>query len=75
MSQFLYSNTPIAITAAIATHTSPIGLVKNAKAAPSAEVTAVPTAQIAFQAVKAAVCAHVAAVLIPLTTASFAYNA
>ena len=55
--------------------TSPIGLVKNVNAAPNAVVTAVPTVQIAFHAVIAAVCAHVAAVLAPFTMASFAYKA
>ena len=51
LTQFLYSNTPIAITAAIASITSPIGLVRNVKAAPNAVVTAVPTVHIAFHAV------------------------
>jgi len=62
VSQFLYSNTPIAITAPIARITKPIGLVKNVNAAPSAVVTAVAAVQTTFHAVVAAVCAHVAAV-------------
>ena len=75
VSQFLYSNAPIAITAPIARITKPIGLVKNVNAAPSAVVTAVAAVQTTFHAVVAAVCAHVAAVDAAFTIASLAYSA
>lgn len=75
VSQFLYSKTPIVIIAAMAAIAIPMGLVRKANAAPSAVVTVVPMAHTAFQAVCAAVCAYVAAVLAPLTMVSFAYSA
>ena len=62
VSQFLYRSTPAAISAVIAIITRPIGLVRNAIAAPRAVVTVVAIAQTAFQAAVAAVMAASATV-------------
>ena len=68
-SQFLYKATPTAIIAVIASIAIPIGLVKNAIAAPNAVVTVVAITHTAFHATVAAViaiCAVVSAIFSPL---------
>ena len=68
VSQCLYKKTPAATRPVIARTTKPIGLVRNAIAAPNAVVSVVATVHTAFHAT-------VAAVITPCATASAAFAA